>query len=68
MFAIQFCLSTIDSFTQSNILLTGGEDSKINVWTAKGSSESVVLTKRGNDVDPMDIDEDDMSGRKKRRA
>ncbi|TFK92972.1 WD40 repeat-like protein [Polyporus arcularius HHB13444] len=52
----------------SNILLTGGEDSKINVWTAKGSSESVVLTKRGNDVDPMDIDEDDMSGRKKRRA
>ncbi|KAI0722170.1 WD40-repeat-containing domain protein [Cerioporus squamosus] len=54
----------------SNVLLTGGEDSKINVWTAKGSDwvASPGRIKRGNDVDPMDVDEDDMSGRKKRRA
>ncbi|KAI0723001.1 WD40-repeat-containing domain protein [Earliella scabrosa] len=56
--------------TANNVLLTGGEDSKLNVWTAM-APEPVVSpgkTKRINDVDPMELDEDDISGRKKRRA
>ncbi|KAI0751452.1 WD40 repeat-like protein [Daedaleopsis nitida] len=54
----------------NNVLLTGGEDSKLHAWTAM-APESVASpgkTKRANDVDPMDEDDDDMSGRKKRRA
>ncbi|KAI0356523.1 WD40 repeat-like protein [Trametes cingulata] len=56
---------------RNNVLLTGGEDSKLNVWTAQ-QPESVMSPgkpKRGNDTDPMDVDEDgDVSSRKKRRA
>ena len=56
---------------QNNVLLTGGEDSKLNVWTAHQPEpvSSSGKIKRANDVDPMDIDEDgDVAARKKRRA
>ncbi|KAI0824673.1 WD40 repeat-like protein [Trametes gibbosa] len=56
---------------RNNILLTGGEDSKLNVWNALPPEPvaSPGKPKRGNEVDLMDIDEDgDSSARKKRRA
>ena len=51
----------------------GGEDAKLNVWTAAGAEPAMGSptgkAKRWNDVDPMDVDEDgDGSSRKKRRA
>ncbi|KAH9850057.1 WD40-repeat-containing domain protein [Lenzites betulinus] len=53
---------------RNNILLTGGEDSRLNVWNAQGAEPvtSPSKPKRGSD---MDVDEDeDISARKKRRA
>ncbi|KAI0774019.1 WD40 repeat-like protein [Fomes fomentarius] len=54
----------------NNVLLTGGEDSKLNVWTAMAPEPvaSPGKTKRVNDIDRMDVDDDDALGRKKRRA
>ncbi len=59
-----------DSF-QNNILLTGGEDAKLNAWVAQqpGVISSPGKPKRGSEVDSMDVDEDaDVSARKRRRA
>ncbi|KAI0332472.1 WD40 repeat-like protein [Cubamyces sp. BRFM 1775] len=56
---------------RNNVLLTGGEDSKLNVWAAQQPEPvtSPGKAKRVNDVDPMDVDEDsDIAARKKRRA
>ena len=59
---------------QSGILLTGGEDAKLNVWTAAGAEPAALgsptgKAKRWNDVDPMDVDMDgDVASRKRRRA
>ena len=55
---------------QNNVLLTGGEDSKLHVWNAPAATPEVSSpgSKRVNDVDPMDVDEDGDSNRKKRRA
>ncbi|KAI0676978.1 WD40-repeat-containing domain protein [Trametes maxima] len=56
---------------RNNVLLTGGEDSKLNVWSTQQPAPvaSPGKAKRENDVDPMDVDEDrDVSVRKKRRA
>ncbi|KAI9001307.1 WD40-repeat-containing domain protein [Trametes punicea] len=56
---------------RNNVLLTGGEDSKLNVWVAQQPEpvETPEKPKRGHDTDPMDVDEDsDVSARKKRRA
>ncbi|KAI0637917.1 WD40 repeat-like protein [Trametes polyzona] len=56
---------------RNNVLLTGGEDSKLNVWVAQQPATvmSPGKIKRENDSDPMDVDEDrDISARKRRRA
>ena len=56
---------------QNNLLLTGGEDSKLHVWNAPALAPEVTSpgkSKRANDIDPMDIDEDGDSARKKRRG
>ncbi|KAI0770747.1 WD40 repeat-like protein [Irpex lacteus] len=57
---------------QNNILLTGGEDAKLNVWPCPPlSSESSDLGsgKRESDATDMDVDEEDRSpNRKKRRS
>ncbi|KAI9066366.1 WD40 repeat-like protein [Trametes sanguinea] len=56
---------------RNNVLLTGGEDSKLNAWVAEQPEPvtSPGKVKRGNTADPMDVDEDaDISARKKRRA
>ncbi|KAI0092445.1 WD40 repeat-like protein [Irpex rosettiformis] len=56
---------------RNNILLTGGEDSKLNAWPCPSlSSESSDLgsDKRESDSTDMDVDEEDRSpDRKKRR-
>ena len=64
---------TCDGFIQNNLLLTGGEDSKLNVWAAAAPEPAAIASpgraKRWNDVDPMDVDEDgDAAARKRRRA
>ncbi|TBU39158.1 WD40 repeat-like protein [Dichomitus squalens] len=56
---------------RNNVLLTGGEDSKLHVWNAPAATPEIISlgkSKRVNDVDPMDVDEDGDSNRKKRRA
>lgn len=56
---------------QNNILLTGGEDAKLNAWVAQqpDAVTSPGKPKRGSEVDSMDVDEDvDVSARKRRRA
>lgn len=58
-------------FSQNNILLTGGEDSKLNAWSypARESSSDQVKVKREGDGDDMDIDKEDRSPtRKKKRT
>ncbi|KAI1789013.1 WD40 repeat-like protein [Ganoderma leucocontextum] len=55
----------------NNILLTGGEDSELHVWNAPAQTPEVTSpgkSQRVDDVDPMDIDEEADSNRKKRRA
>ncbi|OJT13353.1 WD repeat-containing protein 89 [Trametes pubescens] len=55
----------------NNILLTGGEDAKLNAWVAQqpGVISSPGKPKRGSEIDSMDVDEDvDVSARKRRRA
>ncbi|KAL1946579.1 hypothetical protein VTO73DRAFT_14683 [Trametes versicolor] len=55
----------------NNILLTGGEDAKLNAWVAQqpDAVTSPGKPKRGSEVDSMDVDEDvDVSARKRRRA
>ncbi|GJE84958.1 WD40 repeat-like protein [Phanerochaete sordida] len=54
---------------QNNILITGGEDSRINVWSAPPLSSGEPQSpsgKRESGGDAMDVDED--SQRKRRRA
>lgn len=54
---------------ENNVLLTGGEDSKLNAWVSPPrASASTVNAKREND-DAMDVDEDEgISHRKRRRS
>ncbi|KAM5534876.1 hypothetical protein V8D89_011431 [Ganoderma adspersum] len=55
----------------NNLLLTGGEDSKLHVWNTPSLTPEVMSpgkSKRVNDIDLMDIDEDGDSVRKKRRG
>ncbi|PIL36869.1 hypothetical protein GSI_00559 [Ganoderma sinense ZZ0214-1] len=56
---------------RNSLLLTGGEDSELHVWNAPSLTPEVTSpgkSKRANDVDPMDIDEEGDSVRKKRRG
>lgn len=53
----------------NNIIITGGEDSKINVWSCPSllSSPNMGEKRESEDVD-MDVDDEDSSYRKKRRS
>lgn len=67
IFAVsRWCMLTS---SQNNILITGGEDSNINVWAAPALSAGAPQSpsgKREKDGDAMDVDEDIL--RKRRRA
>ncbi|OCH95967.1 WD40 repeat-like protein [Obba rivulosa] len=56
---------------QNNVLITGGEDSKINAWSGPTlgaqSASNELGSKRDNDDQVMDVDEE-MPIRKRRRA
>ncbi|KAH9947312.1 WD40-repeat-containing domain protein [Amylocystis lapponica] len=59
---------------QNNVLLTGGEDSKLNIWSGPPSPASASASneagpiKRENDDYAMDVDGDESPMRKKRRS
>jgi WD repeat-containing protein 89 len=57
-------------FLQNNVLLTGGEDSKLNVWSCPPLSSSSLSTDKGkhqSDLTDMDVDEEDRSPTHKKR-
>lgn len=64
------CLESVLNEDQNNILITGGEDSRINVWSAPSVvSGSESPSARRESDNGMDVDEDPThSHRKRRRA
>lgn len=56
---------------QNNVIITGGEDSKINVWSCPPSllSQEYIGSKRENDCSDMDVDDEEIGSPsiKKRR-
>ena len=52
---------------QNNVLITGGEDSKVNAWTGPVLVDHGVSPKRDGEDHAMDVDEE-VPTRKRRRA
>lgn len=65
--------SQLLTILQNNVLLTGGEDSKLNVWTGPSldyypSSQVETGPVKRNSDDSMDIDEDETDRKRQRKC